>query len=310
MSKLEAVLPLIPRDLERFAMLARSLERNFSELGRVLVVVPDRFFGAMSESVPRRAAGLAIEIVPEGRWIPEMKTFGHLPGWYKHQLVKLAAAEFVATPYYMTLDADVICTRRATVADLLPGGKSACFVIREDLHPDWYEGAEAVLGLRAPRRGILHNVTPVVWSRAGVLELQQHIDGVARRRAFARGLRGLQQRLFFGMHTIGPHRAARPWRAWLAASRPWSEYALYFTFLEATGSFNRYHFDSSSCIYDVDNSVWWKADFDRWDAAPLFEGKGPPYFAVIQSNTHVPAERVWQKVARWLGEPSAAAELA
>ena len=41
MSKLEAVLPLIPRDLERFTMLARSLERNFPALGRILVVVDD-----------------------------------------------------------------------------------------------------------------------------------------------------------------------------------------------------------------------------------------------------------------------------
>ncbi len=310
MSELEAVLPLIPRDLERFTMLARSLERNFPALGRILVVVPDRFRDEMMETVRRAAGGLAVEIVPEGRWVPEMESFRHLPGWYKHQLVKLAAAEFVASPYYLTLDADVICTRPTTIDDLLPGGKSACFVIREDLHPDWYAGAEAVLGLSASRRGILHNVTPVVWSKAGVLELIDHLNGVARRRAYAGGLRGVQQRFFFAMHAIGAHRKEPPWRAWLAASRPWSEYSMYFTLLEATGRFERYHFDSDYCIYDIDRSVWWKADFDRWDAAPLFEGSGPPYFAVIQSNTHVPTAHVWQKVARWLGEPVRATESA
>jgi hypothetical protein len=244
-----------------------------------------------------------VEIVREGQWIPEMASFFHLPGWYKHQLVKLAAAEVVTSAFYLTLDADVICTRSTTVEDLLPGGKSACFVIQKDWHPDWYEGAEAVLGLRAPRRGILHNVTPVVWSKAAVLELIDHIDGVAGRATYARGWRGLQQRLLFALHLIGPHRRNRPWRAWLAASRPWSEYALYFTLLEATQRFDRYHFDSDYCIYDVERSVWWKSDFDNWDAASLFEGSGPPYFAVVQSNSRVSVTRVWRKVSPWLGEP-------
>jgi hypothetical protein len=257
----------------------------------------------MVEPIRRAVRDLRIEIVPEGQWVPDMASFRHLPGWYKHQLVKLAAAEFVETSYYLTLDADVICTRPTTAAELLPGGKAACFVIEKDEHPQWYDGAEAVLGVRAPRRGILHNVTPAVWAKKGVLELIEHLDEVARRRAWASGLRGLQQRLFFTMHGWGPHRHREPWRGWLAASRPWAEYAMYFTLLEATGRFDQYHFRSDYCIYDVERSVWWKADFDEWDATPLFGGAGPPYFAVIQSNTEVPAEHVWQKLAPWLGRP-------
>jgi hypothetical protein len=301
MPELQAVVPLIPRDLERFSMLARSLDRNFEDIGKLFVVVPDAARDAMLAPIREATRGLEVEVVPEGQWIPEMATFRHLPGWYKHQLVKLAAAEAVTSPYYLTLDADVICTRPTTTAELLPGGKSACFVIERDEHPQWYEGAEAVLGVRAPRRGILHNVTPAVWAKEAVLELIEHLNGVATRRAYASGLRGLQQRLFFTLHKWGRHRRRAPWRAWLAASRPWAEYAMYFTLLEATGRFERYHFSSDYCIYDVDRSVWWKADFDAWDARPLFDGSGPPYFAVIQSNTQVPAERVWQKVAPWLG---------
>ncbi len=302
MSELDAVLPLVQKDLDRFSLLARSLERHFHGLGTLFVVVPDRHLASLE--APVRRGALRIEVVPESRWVPEMASFRHLPGWYKHQLVKLAAAEFVASSYYLTLDADVVCTRRTSAEDLVPGGKSACFVIPRDEHPDWYEGAEAVLGVRARRRGVLHNVTPVVWSKAAVLETIAHLDEIARRRSYARGLRGWRQRIFFLLHLLGPHRHRAPWRAWLAASSPWSEYAMYFTYLEATGRFERYHFDSDYCIYDVERSVWWRSDFDAWDATALFEGQGPPYFAVIQSNMGISAERVWQKVAPWLGAPN------
>jgi hypothetical protein len=303
MSELEAVLPLVPKDLERFSLLARSLEKHFVGLGRLFVVVPDRHHATLAEPVRRAAGALRVEVIPESAWVPEMSSFRHLPGWYKHQLVKLAAAEAVTSAYYLTLDADVVCTRRTTVEELLPGGRSACFVIPKDEHPDWYEGAEAVLGVQARRRGVLHNVTPVVWSKAGVLEIIAHLDDMARRRSYAPGLRGWRQRIFFNLHLAGRHRKRAPWRAWLAASSPWAEYAMYFTFLEATGRFERYHFQSDYCIYDVERSVWWRSAFDTWDASALFEGHGPPYFAVIQSNMGVPAARVWQKLAPWLGEP-------
>ncbi len=284
--------------------MARSLQKFFPGLGRLYVVVPGAAFATLLPQIRRVVGILDVEVVPEERWVPEMKSFVHLPGWYRQQLVKLAAAEYVSTSYYLTLDADVVCTRAVTTTQLVPGGKAACFVIPTDEHPDWYDGAEAVLALRAPRRGVLHNVTPVVWSSEAVRELLAHLDGVARQGRYASGLRGLQQRIFFTLHRLGPHRHQRPWRGWLAASRPWAEYAMYFTFLEATGRFERYHFVSDCCIYDIERSIWWKSDdFDGWDPTPLFEGSGPPFFAVIQSNTHVAPERVWQKLSPWLGTP-------
>ncbi len=300
---MQAVLPLLSRDVERFALLARSLELFFPELGRVFVVVPDKLQGKMADSVRRAAGNLDHEIVPEQALVPEMATFRHLPGWYKHQLVKLAATDVVSSDYYLTLDADVICTRKTTTAALLPGGRSACFVMHKEEHRDWYDGAEAVLGLHAPRKAVLHNVTPVVWSTAAVLGLVTHVENVARRRSYARGLRGLRQRFLFNVHLALARHARPSWRAWLAASYPWSEYAMYFTWLEATGRFERYHFESDYCIYDVERSVWYEEGFDAWEAAPLFQGIGPPYFAVVQSNMRIPAARVWQKVSPWLGWP-------
>jgi hypothetical protein len=259
-------------------------------------VLPD---GEVSRSADLRrlADGLEIAVVPESAWVPEMPSLRHLPGWYKQQVIKLAAAEHVNAPFMITFDADVLCTRPVGAADLVRDGKAACFVIPGDHHPGWYDGAEATLRMRAPRRGVLHNVTPAVWSREGILELLAHLDEVARAGRYASGLRGLQQRLFWGLHRIGRHRHERPWRAWLAASRPWAEYAMYFTYLEVTGHFERYHFYSDYCIYDVERSIWWAPkDFDAWDPTPLFEGSGPPYFAIVQSNTHLDPLSVAKKL--------------
>ena len=299
MQAIDAVIPLLPKDLERFTILARSLGRFMPDLGTLYVVVPDADVLRVTELT--KTERLPTRVLGEQTLVPEMRSFFYLPGWYKQQLVKLAAAEMVTTPFYLTLDADVICTRRVTLEDLLPGGRARCFVIHRDDHPDWYNGAEAVLDLKARRRGILHNVTPCVWSRQGVLELLEHLNQVARRHPFAAGIRGLQQRAFFPLNRIGTYRAEPPWRGWLAASRPWAEYATYFTFLEATGRFDDYHFDSNDCIYDVERSIWYKTSrIDDIDAESLFHGKGPPYFVVVQSNTGIDAQHTWAKLQPYI----------
>ena len=259
MPRIDAVLPLLPRDLQRFSILARSLERFMADLGTLFIVVPDRAHDELVSALAPFARSLPIRVIKEQQWVPEMAQLRHLPGWYKQQLVKLAGAEFVASEFFLTLDADVVCTRAVGYEQLVPGGRAPCHVIQGCDHPGWYAGAEAVLSLKAKRQNILHNVTPCVWARAGVLELIEHLNRVALERPYASGLRGLQQRLFFTQHRLGPHRARPPWRGWLGASRPWAEYATYFTFLEATGRYDRYHFDSEHCVYDIERSVWQKA---------------------------------------------------
>lgn len=299
MQMIDAVIPLLPKDFERFTILIRSLDRFMTGLRTIYVVLPDRDV-AHARLLPR-ARRFRMQIIGESSLVPEMSSFFYLPGWYKQQLVKLAAAEIVQSPFYLTFDADVICTRAVAVQDLLPGGRARCFVINKDEHPDWYAGAEAVLELPAKRRHVLHNVTPCVWSREGVLELISHLNEVARRRAYATGIRGLNQRFFFTLHRHGAHRKQPPWRGWLASSRPWAEYAMYFTYLEATGRFERYHVESNQCIYDVERSIWYKSTrIEDVDLDSLFVGSGPPYFIVVQSNTGTEAQRTWDRVREYI----------
>ncbi len=295
MPQLDAVLPLVPRDLDRFGLLARSLERYMTDLGTLWIVVPR---SAVRDVQARlRNLQLPFQVIDESAWAPGLDDLP-LRGWYKQQLVKLVASSFVRSAFYLTLDADVICTRRCGYSELVPEGKARCHVMHQSDHQDWYDGAEATLGLTAKRRDVLHNVTPVVWSTEGVQKTVSHLSQRAVRREWAKGQRGLRQRF----HDWVRSNAAAPWMNFLAAATPWAEYALYFTYLEATEQFDRYHVESEACIYDIERSLWKSTKtLEGWDPSPLFEGAGPPYFAVIQSNTELPVDDLWRHLAPWLG---------
>ncbi len=295
MPSIDAVLPLIPRDCDRFGLLARSLERYLEDLGTLWVVAPD----AALADVERRVAGtkLPLRLVAESEWAPGI---GKLPlrGWYKQQLVKLVASHFVQGDFYLTLDADVICTRRCGYAELVPNGKARCYTMQQSDHQDWYDGAEATLGLSAVRRNVLHNVTPVVWSTHGVKSTIAHLDARATQQRWSKGIRGLRQRA----HSLLACNHAAAWMNYLAPATPWAEYALYFTYLEATGQFDAYHVESEVCIYDIERSLWKNTKtLDGWDPTPLFQGDGPPFFAVIQSNADLSVAELWGRLEPWLG---------
>jgi hypothetical protein len=117
------------------------------------------------------------------------------------------------------------------------------------------------------------------------------IDGKIAGGERSRGLRGLKQ-LWWLRRTRDDARYA-PWRVFLSAARPWTEYALYFSFMEDQGIFDRFHVRSAHCIYDNELSLWHAAGRripDSWDPTPAFMGSGPPWFLVAQSNTGISAE--------------------
>lgn len=300
-SRIDAVLPLLAQDLERARILLRSLARNFTGLGTLWVVARATEHAVIAAELAQIHGPWTLRVLTEFEVVPEFAWSRALRGWYRQQLIKLAIAERIETSNYLTLDSDVICVRPASPEAVAPGGKGLCHVIEEDLHPDWYRGSTRVLGLRPKRQRILHNVTPAVLNREAVLTLQAHLGLRAERGRYRRDLLGLVQRARCALARVRgrPH---APWRLYLMTGAPWTEYALYYTFLEATGRFERYHVLTPDCIYAIDHSVWRSgaATFDSWDPGPLFQGRGAPFFVVVQSITRLPPERVWAKVAPFL----------
>ena len=304
---IDAVVPLVEKDFERFLILKASLDRNFKDLGRCFVVVPERSVNKAREYVDdvRYVVLSEEEVVPEFRYFKKMPGIfrrmprnlkkwpdwykAQLPGWYKQQMIKLAISDFVDSEFYLTLDADVICVKEVSFPDLVKEGKVMSRRTRRDLHPEWYKWAERILGVK--RSGWTHGVTPALLSTEAMSELKEY---VARRDPV----------VFKALARITPSRMAissyfTGWRSCLLRQIPWTEYALYNTFLEATGSFDKYHFDGGEySIYS--HSVWNAEDFEKWDPADSFSGEGNFFFIVIQSTSGASVEDVKVKLHAYI----------
>ena len=278
---LEAVIPLVRRDLDRFRILERSIAAHFSALEVCWVVVPDHERREMAAAIkhPR------YRVVPETEIVPELAG-STVKGWYKQQLVKLAIAEHVESDYYLLFDSDVICARRVTEQDLLSGGKAVCHRYRKGKHAKWYRWAQRVL--RMPRSGWVHAVTPTILSKHAVHELAAHVGQLRPRPGpWWRDLISL------GKSWMQPNSAPpKNWRQLLLESLPWTEYGLYFTFLEAAGRFDHYHVHSDISL--CGQSVWKRNSFADW--RPTVESVRSRPFILVQSIAQIPPADVMQRV--------------
>ncbi|HLV67074.1 MAG TPA: DUF6492 family protein [Polyangiaceae bacterium] len=306
MRSLDAVLPLTLRDAPRARILLRSLERFCPVLGRLFLVTRAGDVASIERSLGAEFLPGKLEVLSEDALVPELSAH-RARGWYRQQLIKLAIAERVESDYYLTLDADVVATRPITLERLLPSGRAPCTLLPGE-HRDWYAATEKLLGTRGAHPGKLHSVTPALLAREGVRALTESLDRRFRERRFSPGMRGLRQR-WLALRARG---RGEPWRLFLLGGLPWTEYALYYTFLEASGEFERFHVLSDVPIYDVRHSVWYRdrEQFPSWDPAPLFAGEGPPFFVVIQSNTGLDPALVSERLRPFLEEPARAAHAA
>ena len=301
---LDAVLPLTAADAARAEILFRSLEAFFEPLGTCHVVVPDGDLATVRPHVPRGRYRVVAEsqVLPEIAWFwraarlrAKLRIVGPpVHGCFVQQLVKLAAADQVATPFYLTLDADVICVRPTRYEDLVPDGRALVQTTPPN-HPEWMDDAERVLAL--PRSARQYAVTPAVLARDGVRALARHLDSRVDPRTSALGAR----------LPYGRARAiAASWRSFLLRNLPWTEYAVYHTFLEATGLFERFHvLAGEDAIYA--NAVWMESQFEDWDPRRTFDGRNRFAFTVVQSATRIPPEHVRAKVEPFLARPAVAA---
>ena len=300
---MDAVLPLRRHDLERSKVLLCSLDRFFAGLGRVFVVVPDADHNLVERELRPTSPRVQKRVVAETEIVPELGTYRRVGGWYKQQLIKLAISEHIASDFYLTLDADVVATRPVSPADLVRDGRALMHVLEEDLHPLWYTRTATLLDRPMRRTGVVHNVTPAVLAREGVMELARHFDARWRSRHYARGGRQVRQRWARLCYASRSEFAA--WRLFLVSALPWTEYALYYSFLEAYDRFSAYHIEHPVCLYDIERSVWHPTHvpFETWSPEALFRGRGPPFFAVFQSTTGVAVNDLREKLDPHLRDP-------
>lgn len=293
--KIDAVLPLLARDAERAKILFDSL-RLFRDLGTCWVIVRDRELAELRVKIPEKR----FLLIPESTLIPELGIYrilwrlrgkGNISGWYVQQLLKMAMAEKVQTDFYLTLDADVICMKPVSYDDLVKKGRAISRRTAKDGHANWYQWAERVLGL--PRSPFQHGVTPALLSREAMIRLQKYLATRTSLPVRSGWKRGVDDAL---MGKLMPS-----WRSYLIRNLPWTEYSLYGTFLDASGLYDRYHWDGGpDAIYS--NSVWYPETFEAWAPHEIFNRMNS-YFCVIQSTTGIDPTTIRARLERPLPTP-------
>jgi hypothetical protein len=313
--RLSFVLPLATsgtgrdaHDLLRARLLLASLDRflDRASLDRLLVVTPVRDLPAARQATADFAATLRIELVEEVALCPELArdpaTLNLWPrpntGWFRQQLIKLAAHAHLATPFYMTLDADVIFARPFGAATLVEDGRAVLATLTaEDLRAQFQPEiaaheiavrghriaqAEAVLGLQRPpgQPAAWYGETPALLSRTLVADMARHLEATWQ----------------------------TGWRDALLARLPWTEYALYGLFAEATGRIGQLHRRGGmDAVLRLGDSLWRAPaeylaprDLDGWDVARAFRPEAEGVAIVVQSYLGHPPRDVAARVAPWV----------
>lgn len=271
--KIDAVLPLTLKNYDRFKILYKSMHLFFKDLGTCWVVTKDSEFKVLKSRINDQK----YTVIKESLLVPEFKKMKDIRGWYKQQIIKFAIAKKIKSPFYLTLDADLICVRPVRYSDLIKNGKAISQIEDTDFHPEWYKYSERVLGFK--RSGLAYGVTPALFSKETVIKLQNFLSEKANQ---------------------NNKDSKISWRAFLIKNIPWTEYTLYFTFLEGMNLFEKYHTKPSiDAICGNKDSVWFKEDIPSWKPEKNFKNK-KYFFIVIQSSAGMNPEEIWAKVSKYL----------
>jgi hypothetical protein len=313
--KLTVVLPVAAhgtgRDTDdplRFELALSSFLRYFrrEDVHQFLVICPPADAAELADRLRQKTADERFQVLSELEVCPELaddpQTLVDWPvpnrGWYRQQIIKLAAHERVKTTRYLTLDADILTVRRCAIGDLLRGSRAVC-------------GTESVADYRA-----LYTAEFAEVEASRKRERMQHAERVlGRARAPEHAARFYSETpVLFDTEIVGrlaahlaiQHR--RPYRRALIDVLPWTEVCLYFCFLEAFGLFDdRYVAAGRNAILRLDDSLWQPADhyraprsLDTWDAARVFSSAADGFFVAIQSFLGYPVARIAGAVAGYV----------
>lgn len=149
---LDAVLPLTLKDAARAELLLESLEQNFSGLRRIWVVCPDAQQAELAARYKTRRYAFELCVESELAVASEFALNLRQRGWFRQQMIKLAIYARIESELYLTLDADVVCTRSVSAEQLAGSGRGACFVVQHHAQDYWYERNKCCVS--TPRDGV------------------------------------------------------------------------------------------------------------------------------------------------------------
>ncbi len=218
-----------------------------SEMAEIRAALPD-------------TAGVELILIGEDELIPGIAAHRAI-GWYKQQALKLAFAAICPTPFYLTLDPDVLLCRRLAPGHLVRDGRCFTSWMTKAEHPHWWLASSGLLRmpLDIGMQGL--NVTPQMLARDVALRLADHL--AAR---------------------------ADPWLTLLDSDRSWTEYTLYSIFAEQSGVMERWHrTDLPDGRRLLGRSVWTPANFANYSLRAIHDDPAGAFFTVCASHANVSA---------------------
>lgn len=280
---MEAVLPLRTSggyssyDLQRAMMLIDSVDKFW--VGKYPLLL---WIIACDESVKQIEASLhsrqiRVQVVKETEVLPQLLKHKGAPGWYKQQALKLAAHTIVNSPFYLVLDADLICVQQFSDETIIINGKALTDWEAKSVHPEWWRGSATVLRLNDNDESFGLSVTPEVLSAHVCDRLVKHIT----------------------------HLYDMDWCDLLLQNQIWTEYTLYCLFATQEGYINHFHHTREWMLTNrkavrSQQNVWLKTDFETWQPKHAFAPGAEGIFMVCQSNTEIHPAKVWRKLHGFL----------
>lgn len=281
-------------DLNRTTILFKSLQA-FAEPGlfsEFWVVVPANEVEQVQKALARWQH-LPIKVTAEDELLPELKNYPKMRGWRKQQLVKLAIANRMQSRFYMTFDADVICLKPVTEAQLIIDGKALLQYEQRAQHPKWWKSSARLLNM-SPDVGdtrIGMTVTPAIMAtdlcKAVMNELTPQKAGKN------------------WVDAIGElHDPANPKNWWPGRylKLKWTEYSLYYLCAHKRGLLDQYHVTAGTTEFPQRLLVHESHPYESWDTDYSFSQRCPGLFCVVGSKTGLAPSTVMKRLEPYIGQ--------
>lgn len=267
-NKLSVVLPIslnsqkITSDLDRLIfLLLPSFEKFWREVNLLefLIIVPSAELVLIKNRLLNHEK-FKIKIMSEDELCP---TLIGQRGWVKQQILKIYAAKLVTTECYLTLDADIILRKTASIEDFFPNEKAIVYLDKAAKHWDWWVDSGEILksSTNFTKETLMMGVTPEILYTKICIELINEI-------AIRNNIEDSAQFLFNTR----------------SLSKRWTEYSLYWLYLIERGITEELYYFGENIIYE---GLWIDKQLGTSKYKMIVNKLTEPqisYFLVIQST--------------------------
>jgi hypothetical protein len=243
---------------KRIRLLMKSFLKYFrlADLDQFLIICPPQQLDSVESLISSFTSDRRFKVVSEVEFCSEILSRRaqeiKIEGWYLQQIIKFAAAKYIQTPFYVTLDSDVICRKPFQYHSLIVNDRALMNIERLEDYSRIYTEAFAVKEASFKKARInvakllltgqknisnidmFYGETPVVFRTESVKSLCNYLTEKWR----------------------------RPWIEILVRAKGWSEITLYFEYLNLFDVRTKYYLEKGcNDVLDLERSVWHKSSF-------------------------------------------------